>query len=171
MASSDIGVEFTLVGDAALRRVMEELPARVQKSVGQRAFAKAAPILTNAMASEIGRQTTTRTGRLLASPGMRSKRYRSSTVTVIGPLWNKAPYANVVELGHRLARGGTLPGTRRRKANKAANPAMTGQGRQIGKVEPRPFAQTAFNQVAMQMLEVIQAEVIAGLVQQAEKST
>lgn len=51
----------------------------------------------------------------------------------------RAPHLHLVELGHDIVKGGTVPRKQGGKTPQAIDPSKTGKGRVVGRVAGRPF--------------------------------
>ena len=75
----------------------------------------------------------------------------------------KAWYGRLVELGHKLVRGGTLAGGKKRRTTpglpftrgRKPRPTTSGQGRVVGHVPARPFLRPAFDNNVQKAIEAM----------------
>lgn len=152
-----------LFGDADLMRVFDTAPAAVQRTVLERAIARAGKPLAAAMRVQIATLTSTprgkNRGRLHRRDAIvqRARRYPSALLNVIGPDYSVAPHAHLVERGHLIVphKSRQLAGARRRARPKKATRE---------RAEAKPFAATAFAQTKDQVLATLQSELNAGVV-------
>ena len=78
------------------------------------------------------------------------------TVTINGKKKNAANYASLVEFGHRMVRGGTLPREGKRRTHRHA-------GRQVGTVRAKPFMRPAWMQTRVQAQMIMASEMRRGV--------
>ena len=100
------------------------------------------------------------TGTLRKSIKMAKSKFKNGGHVV----YADAPHAHLVEYGHEMVVGGTLPGSPGKrvafkKARKAANPKNTGKGKVVGTVPPQPFMRNALKKNQAKAVKDVESEV------------
>lgn len=153
--------QVKVTGTAELRAVFKVLPETLVKRVVR----KAARTGINKFKSSI-KQNASKHGSALSSR-VTSKvvTYRSTNVVyaVTGPVAGD-PHAHLVEFGHRMVVGGTVPriGVKAGKTPRARNPKNTGKGRVVGQVPPHPFVRPAEDANKASVLATVSQELVIG---------
>lgn len=109
----------------------------------------------------VGPQTGTAAGRRVAGKRVRKLTAFGRRAQALGV--QPARYAHLVELGHRLVKGGRLPRARLGRVAAALSRGAAGGGRVIGHVEAHPFLGPAWRATRGQAVEVIARRIAAEL--------
>lgn len=137
-------------GMPELKALMENLPHEINhKIIGSAMFASATPIVDSAKS-----KIRNKTGNLSASIGRKKMTLlKSSQIgeVRVGPRLGggyKGYHGWLVEKGHRVVKGGTMPSPNTGKIRPSKIEGRTGRGFVVGQAEPHEFLEPAFKESA-----------------------
>lgn len=151
-------VRVSVEGGAEIDRMLGLLPVTLRDKTLLRAVTKAAAAGRQKAKAKApsgnGVGGDPRFPNLAAS--VKSKTWTKGTVVVgIVGTAPEAVQAHLVEKGHRMVVGGTVPSGKNNRIRKAANPDKTGKGRVIGDVAPSPWFRPSYEEAGPEIEQTL----------------
>lgn len=148
-----VSVQVSVEGAKAIDDQLAQLPILLRGRVLQRAVTR----VTRVGRDAARRQTPVASGVLRKAVAAKVVEKREVVIGIVGT-GRTVSQAYLVEYGHRMVMGGTIPSGRNNRVRAAKDPARTGQGRVVGEVAPQPWFRPAFDATAPQIERILLEE-------------
>lgn len=153
-----VSVSVSVEGGAEVDRMLGLLPITLRDKTLQRAMRKAAEAGRKKAKARAPKGNGVGGDSRFPDLGksVKSKTWAKGTVVVgIVGTAPEAVQAHLVEKGHRMVVGGTVPSGKNNRIRKATDPDKTGKGTVIGDVAPHPWFRPSYDEAAPEIEQIL----------------